>query len=416
VLVAWFFACILLFAQAARGADLLSSDSGWLLWQATGFAKSTTLALDYRGLDAWQALAQADRAAQQVTRLRLGTDLYLGQARVSAEYELRTRIDSTGWIDAATGTGFGATTARPRLWDPDAHGSDGLYLEHDLDRAWVGLPLGPIDLKLGRQAVSWGSAWFWKPTDRFGPFSPFDVDPDVKRGVDAARAEVSLGPTTSLDLVGTFERHPGTDRPLWANAGARFRTTLWEYDLAVSLARFQGSVEAGWMAGLEFSGGLGQVGFRGEAAFNLGEESRDTDLEAVLGLDHRFACKLHLAGEAFYNGYGVAHTSEYSAFLADPTRSERLARGEAFGLGRWYLGLSGDQELHPLLHATLGAIGNLGDPSLLILAGLLWSVHQDTRLSLGALVPVGEAPEGLAPRSEFGYAPLAAYAVLKVAF
>jgi hypothetical protein len=155
---------------------------------------------------------------------------------------------------------------------------------------------------------------------------------------------------------------------------------------------------------------------RGEAALNVGEESRRTDVEAVLGADYRFFFKLHLAGEVFYNGYGVARASDYAAFLLDPVKSERLTRGESFALGRYYAGLTADQELHPLLHLTLGAIGNLGDPSTLVMVGLRWAVLQGARLSLGALVPVGRRPDGITPKSEYGAMPLAGYGVLKVSF
>jgi len=410
-------ACLLALAASPVAArELWSSDDGAWTWDAGGFVKSQVLGLDYGGLDAWKALAGTDRAADQTLRARLCSDLAWNDLRLSLEGEVRTRVQTSGWLTQLSSTGFGATTARPRLWDPDPWGADGVVVQPDLDRAFVAWAVGPVDLKLGRQAVSWGSSWFWKPTDRFGPFSPADVDPDVKRGVDAARAEIYLGPETGLDVLATLERHPGTDRPLWAHGGARLKTTLAAFDLAVSIARFQGSVEGDWMAGAEVSGALGDVGLRGEVAVNLGERSRHVDVEAVLGADYRLPIDLHLAAEVFYNGYGPAHASEYAAFLLDPARSERLTRGESFALGRYYAGLTADQQLHPLLHLVVGAIGNLGDPSTLVMLGLRWAVLQDARLSLGALVPVGRHPDGLTPRSEYGAMPVAGYGVAKISF
>jgi hypothetical protein len=136
----------------------------------------------------------------------------------------------------------------------------------------------------------------------------------------------------------------------------------------------------------------------------------------VLGADYRFPIKLHVAGEVFYNGYGAAGAADYAAYLLDPERSERLTRGESFALGRWYAGLTADQELHPLVHLTCGALGNLGDPSTLVMLGLRWAVLQDARISLGALLPVGRRPDGLTPKSEYGAMPLAGYGVVKVSF
>ena len=68
------------------------------------------------------------------------------------------------------------------------------------------------------------------------------------------------------------------------------------------------------------------------------------------------------------------------------------------------------------MHLTVGALGNLGDPSTLLMLGLRWAVLQDARVSLGALVPVGRRPDGLTPRSEYGALPLAGYGVVKVSF
>ena len=385
-------------------------------WQAGGFVKSQTVGLDYRDLVVYETLSGAERAAQQTLRARLTSDLAWDDVRVVVEGEARAVLDTRGWLAQASASGFGATTARPRLWDPGPWGGDGVAVQPDLDRAFVALALGPVDLTLGRQAVSWGSAWFWKPTDRFGPFSPADVDPDVKRGVDAARAELYLGPETSLDAVATFERHPGTDRALWAHGGLRLKSTFGAFDVALSLARFQGSAQGDWMAGAEVSGSVGDVGLRGEVAVNVGEDSRRVDVEAVLGADYRFAFKLHLAAEAFYNGYGATRAADYAAYLLNPTRSERLARGESFALGQAYAGLTADPQLHPLVHLTVGALGNLGDPSTLLMLGLRWAVLQDARVSLGALVPVGRRPDGLTPRSEYGALPLAGYGVVKVSF
>ncbi len=43
---------------------------------------------------------------------------------------------------------------------------------------------------------------------------------------------------------------------------------------------------------------------------------------------------------------------DYSAFIIDPVRSERLLSGEAFNMGRYYFGLNASQELHPMVHLS----------------------------------------------------------------
>ena len=418
--------------NAADAGELWVSDDEVFAWEGGGFIKSQALGMDFRDM----TLYPADSATMQTMKARLGTDLYWNDIRIGAEYEFRFTATTSGLEDGKAIAGFGSTQSdRPRLWDLDSISEQGTTLEHDVDRLFIYVPVGPVDLRLGRQVISWGSAWFWKPTDRFSPFSPMDVDPDVKRGVDAVRAEIFLGQRTSLALVATFERHKDLDRKLWVHGGARFRTTIGRYDLAASAARFQLTNEAIWMGGLEFTGELGKVGFRGEGAFNYYEEAGDWDIEGVLGLDYHFPFGLTLAGEAFYNGPGTDDTTQYARYFVgapsetsdadvDEARAERLARGEAFNVGRYYAGISASQEILPILHASVSAIGNLGDPSAMLMAGLRWSVVQNARFSFGAVIPLGEKPHvpfnlGFPVpqiKSEFGTMPIIAYGVLKLAF
>ncbi len=415
---------LLAVAAPARAGELWESEDGDWAWEGGGFLKAQGMGMGFRGIKLYKGLTGADRAGMQTTKLRLGTDLYWRDLRIGAQYEARMTVLSKGMDFGATMPGFGSTQSdRPRLWSIPDVDSDGLLLQNDLDRYYFKAAFGPVDLTLGRQAISWGSAWFWKPTDRWSPFSPMDIDPDVKRGVDAARAELYLGPRTSLDLITSFERHEDTDREWWVHGGARLRTGFAHWDLAVSLARFQLSKDGNWMAGLEFTGELGKVGVRGEVAANVDEDLEDWDIQGVVGADYHFPFKLTCAGEFFYNGYGTDDTSDYTSFYFDPVdptvsplKSERLLRGEAFNIGRYYLGLSLSQELHPLVHLSLSSITNLLDPSGMLIAGLQWSVVQDAKIKAGAMIPIGKKPSGFNIETEYGAMPIAGYVVMKLSF
>jgi len=462
---------LLLLPASALSRELWTSQDGAFALDGGGYFKSQLLGMNFRDIWLYDWISgddSVDAAGMSATRARIGGDAYWNDFRLGLEYEFTASVMSSVLEDMQSGTGLaggaggsgdgsgrgsglgsgngaGETpgglsmlgisgVARPRLWDPDPHRGDGILLEHSIDRAFVHLPLGPVDLRVGRQAISWGTAWFWKPTDRFSPFSPTDIDPDVKRGIDAIRAEIFLGERTSLDLVGSFERHENTDREWWAHGGLRFRTGIGRYDLAISAARFQLSQQGNWMGGLETTGPLGPLGFRAEAAFNFMEESHDWDVEAVAGLDYRFSFGLMVAGEAFYNGYGTDDPDEYLSYYMDmsdplsgalPEKGERLARGESFNVGRYYVGLALDQEVLPVLHVTLSAVGNLLDPSGFLMAGLKWSVVENARFSAGALVPLGVKSEGPPPgtyslgidlNSEYGLMPVMGFAVLKLSY
>jgi len=439
-----FFLAVVMAPAGAGATELWSSYDGTFVLEGWGFWKTQLLSM---GFDEDSPLASGDWALQSLSKLRLGGKMYFGDVAVAAEVETRTMLNLgalSGEGDSGLMVGFDSTrTGRGRLWDADPVASDSIGWELDLDRLNVQVPLGPMDLTIGRQAVSWGSAWFWKVTDRFTPFSPFDIDADVKKGVDGVRGEIFLGQTTSLDIVGTVEQDPQAED--WefgrANAGARLRTTFGRFDLAVSAAWFWREM----MVGLEFAGELGQIGFRGEGAFNYSWKLEDWDIEAVVGIDYHLPWKMHMAIELFFNGYGTDDPDEYMDYYVDkskidyslvdlanpdlsgrnltPDKGERLVRGEAFNIGRYYVGLMMDQELHPLLRLTFSSIVNLRDPSTLLVAGLRWSVVENVRLTAGAMIPIGkkaEAPESVfempALGSEFGDFPIVGYVVLKSSF
>ncbi len=416
LLVAFLAVTTTLVGAPIQARELWASSDGELAWEGWGYIKSQNMGMHFRDIEIYPQ----NSGAMNAGILRLASDLYWGDARFNLEHEFSFRAMTAGLDSDTTGLGFGTTQAdRPRLFDIDDIDGDGLTLVNNVDRLAVSFPIGAADIHIGRQAISWGSAWFWKPTDRFSPFSPMDIDPDVKRGVDALRAEIYFGPSTSLDVVATFERHEHTDRELWVHGGARFRTTIGRYDLAISAARFQLSEASNLMAGLEFTGELGDVGFRGEAAFNYLPETEEWDVEGVLGADYHFAMGITLAGELYYNGLGT-DSDGYSEFLLDKTgtTAERLSRGEAFNFGRYYAGIALTQEVTPLINLTLSAISNLADPSAFVIAGLQWSVVENGRFTAGALIPVGEKPDGLAGKlsSEYGLYPALGYAVLKLSF
>ena len=66
--------------------------------------------------------------------------------------------------------------------------------------------LGWGDLTAGRQAITFGKAYFWNPLDVFFPFDSSQIDREYKPGVDALRIDVPLGAFSGLNLVGAAGR------------------------------------------------------------------------------------------------------------------------------------------------------------------------------------------------------------------
>ncbi|WP_373500573.1 hypothetical protein, partial [Desulfococcus sp.] len=118
-----------------------------------------------------------------------------------------------------------------------ADGADGA-LCHRLDRLFliVDRPWG--NLRLGRQAVTWGNGMLFNPMDIFNPFAPTDVVRDYKVGDDMALALLPAGENGDLQWIGVPRRNPENGAVEWDESavGAKLRlpsgTTEWTLMLA----------------------------------------------------------------------------------------------------------------------------------------------------------------------------------------
>ncbi|MBW2623972.1 MAG: hypothetical protein JRD68_13775, partial [Deltaproteobacteria bacterium] len=163
------------------------------------------------------------------------------------------------------------------------------------------------DLTLGRQAITFGKAYFWNPLDVFLAFDAAQLDRDYKQGVDGIRLDIPVGNFSGFNLIGVAGReitaagdftHPR--RVLdssWYGSSllGRFFTTVSGWDLAVQAGKIYG----GYQVGGALAGELGPLEVRMEAAYFKTEPGQQLpapltgavlkdNLTAVFGLGRRF--------------------------------------------------------------------------------------------------------------------------------
>ncbi len=365
----------------------------------------------------------------------------------------------------------GASPARSLPMQVVTPDGDRFTWRHELDRLMVTYRAGKVDIILGRQPISFGVGFVWKPADLVGTFSPAEIDAEYKPGVDALRVNLALGDFTELALVVAFGG-PACRSGLLPSGGrckeyqarlsehhsvalARLRTNVGSFDLGV----LAGWVRGDLVAGAFLSGTAGRFRVRSEVVFtwDLEEDGPDpnrTDwrgfdpasdrfwagmgnplhkddrfLRAILGADYRFKTKkpLFLLAELYYNGFGRRHPSDYMARLLSPRVAEQ---GEVFNVGILYAALGLSWEPHPKLPMALTAMANLLDPSMLLTCTVTYKVGDESILVAGAMLPVGQAPalgdltaladsnptNDLRIRSELGLYPFIFYLQWKVYF
>ena len=405
-------AAILLTAPAAaRARDVWTSEEGDSVLELRAFYKTFGDALRMQpglvqGTQALQdLLTEAGQpvgaalplygAASTHTARAWGRFLVHDKVELSVGYQLDATIASDRALAGGLGLGgsvpvAGTQAASRRLVDFDhvLARKDGFLLQHNLDQLCVKAKMSVGELVVGRQVLSWGTGHFWNPTDLLSPFGPTDVDREVRHGVDAVRFSMPLSKTALLDVL-WLPQQQGWAQGAVVRAQANFKG----FDVSLSAAKYVSDV----VVGADAAGDIGPVAVRAEAAYTFGLTGLDSGhvdlgdhfLRAVAGLDLKPASGLVLSAEYYYNGFGAEGAAGYAGKLA----SARVTSGEIFGAGQHYLALAAIWKATDLLTVNAMAIGNLADPSVIVVPSLEYWLEQSVILRVGGYIPIGKQPD-----------------------
>ncbi len=304
----------------------------------------------------------------------------------------------------ATGTG---TVYLPL--QTDFAESDDYRLEGRLDRFAFEVEQGRVRVRAGRQAITWGVAYFWPTLDLFSPFAPERIDRDYKSGVDALRATVALSAYSELQLVGAvLGPSPRED----GAAGALLRLGLGRLDLGLMGGKFHGDT----VAGVFVTTDAGGTALRGEVARTSSDDpferrlGRGTFWRATLGVDRQLAPNWSATLELAYNGFGAASADGYPLLAL----TDRVRRGEISSFGKYYAGAAVGWQLHPLWTLSHAVLVNWQDPSALYIPTLNWSTSDNTSLLVAVQTGFGgEFEANLLPASEYGPVPTTVFAAFQ---
>jgi hypothetical protein len=284
-----------------------------------------------------------------------------------------------------------------------------------VERLHVDFNLPAVDLKIGRQGITWGSSLVTHPVDPFREV--LATEPWKERsGVNAVRAEVPIQShsLTALIAIGDdlstfYEDEPVfEDMPLTGAARFTLRALSTDWS-AVGYGKSDGT----WLGGVDLRGTLG-VGWWVEAGWHGGAtETHDEALpiEAVVGIDYSFPIlnRFYLAAEYRYDGTGedpdnylwAGRTSSYDISFTGCAFS--LSSGEEVevrsSLGRHYVHGILQVAFTEEVSMTGVTLLNLQDQTGIVsldsayLLGDRWTLHA------GAQIPYGEDGEYSPPAS-----------------
>ncbi len=381
------------------------------LWESADGERSLTLdtSLKFTGLLVNGSDGSDGSAHMERARLRL-TGSFSPRETGELAYGIRARRESGA---ATVGLLPSALEAPYRLAQLDWLISDtGTEFRHEIDRAFVAYDLEWGErsgrITLGRQAIGLGRGVLFGAVDIFSPFSPTEIDREWRRGVDAARLDLMLTDTLSMDLLAAF----GED-----------------FDHSAVIARLRGhSSESGADAELvvgkrgrdamiagTFSRAVGEAEMHLEAAlFDVPESEAPLFYgnhligKLVLGGSHVFDAGpggLWAALEYHYSGFGVRDITDVPARMLDPVFVERLARGDMQMLGQHAVAAQASYELNDAWSMSATWIASPRDGSGVVSPSFTWNVADNATMVISASLPHGAESIAAVPQSEYGALP-----------
>jgi len=272
-----------------------------------------------------------------------------------------------------------------------------------IDRLNMQYSTDSLNFKLGRQPINLASTFYFTPNDFFAPFAAQTFFRTYKPGVDAARLDWQWGEFSQLSLITVLNYQTDqqnstgwSDSPDWsetsylARASILFDTFEW--------AALLGHVNGDEIVGLDFQGEVFEwLGIRGEGHIRFSDEAnKDNDVKFSISFEHRFENTLTLRVEQFYQRSGARNERDYNTQLSE-TNNLYLAKN--------YTALGASYEITPLLLADAVWLFNDQDGSNLIALYSTYSLSDESELSVGLNIPIGDQPDNGELNSEFGSYP-----------
>ncbi len=269
-----------------------------------------------------------------------------------------------------------------------------------VDRLNMQISSDNLNIKLGRQPINLAATYYFTPNDFFAPFAAQTFYRTYKPGVDAATLDWQWAELSQLSLYAVLNYPTESDSarrttsPDWSDTSviARVSSLIDTFEWAVLFGQDHGDD----IVGVDFQGELFEwLGVRGEGHIRFPDEyDQSRDVKFSLGFEHRFENSLTIRLEQFYQRSGATQEQDYSLIP-----SSDISR---FYLARNYTALGASYEFTPLLNGDAIWLYNHNDHSSLVALYSTYSLSDESELSLGVNLPIGEQPESGSLQSEFG--------------
>lgn len=280
-----------------------------------------------------------------------------------------------------------------RAWDLETfnfHG-DNMASFAEFDRLLATLEKPTFRLTVGRQAVTWGNAYYYNVGDLFGAFPITDISRLHKPGIDALALTLPTGRFSELSAVAV---PPGDET---GSAAVNFLFPAGEGTLGFVAGSILEDTEIGGNYSIDIKG----TQFYSQLHYT--DAAADQEFtQFVLGAERQLGAWTRFLTEFYYNGWGSTDPADYAPLRQSP----RFLQGRALTVGQWETALDLSHQISPLLTGHSVGFINLTDPSMLLRLFGLYSLSDLSSLIGGVSYGFGAGPEGFEVKSEYGGIPL----------
>lgn len=265
---------------------------------------------------------------------------------------------------------------------------------NNIDRLSISYSATNFVVKLGRQAVTWGSGTVFHPSDIVAAFAPNAIDTSYKPGVDMIYAQYLLDNGADIQAI-AVPRAATLGGPVdFASStyAMRGQTQLGSLDGAMMFGRDRGDS----VLSFGLSGALGGAGWNAEYVYwtLVDGTSHPTWLFNIANFGTIGDFNISYFAEYYHNGFGVDASVNLASLPASLTK--RMSTGQVFFAGTDFLALGAALQLTADLSFAPNAIISLNDGSALAGFAVSYALSDNANLAFNLSQPLG--PEG----SEFG--------------
>ncbi len=197
------------------------------------------------------------------------------------------------------------------------------FLTTQIDRLYVNVTHGPLEVSVGRMRINWARAMVWNPNDIFNTYSYYDIDYMERPGTDAVKMLYYANANSLVEAVAKL------DSAHRLTSALQYKTNHWGYDLQLIGGYAYGS---DWVTGFGWEGQLKNIGFRGEMTYYQPAKNFADTLGAMLasvGFDYIWQSGLMLQFEALYNSpKTLLNITSAVGFFGAPASAKSLSFAE----------------------------------------------------------------------------------------